>query len=415
MNVVASASGLLNAWIDFNDDGDWSDAGEQVFNDLWVTAGTNSLSFAVPSGAATASSFARFRLSNQSGLMLDGLAPDGEIEDYAVSLGVSVVGRHIFYNRSLWDGNNAAANANDDAAIATNKTPLLPGVAAGFANYTSYTRGINGIMIDVLNLPGTPTAADFVFRKGNTNKPYGNDLSNPADDWAFAPAPTSISVREGAGVGDPDRVTIIWADNAIQQCWLQVTVKATDVTGLLRNDVFYVGNAIGESVNIVGNTYVNALDEVVVRNNPHGRSNPAPIDDEYDFNRDKNVNALDEIAARNNPAGRSNALVLFTPPLEPTGGAGEGEGEGEGGWMVDSWSGSSYLAAAEPLAVASLTSSDLLGAVTLPTMKQTTPVAVSLATLSESQRYEAAVDLLFTLRSQSSHLARPASPCQRPK
>ena len=209
---------------------------------------------------------------------------------------------------------------------------LLPGVRASFVNYTSYTRGINGVMLDILNLTGTPTAADFVFRKGNTSKPYGNDLNNPADDWPMAPAPTSITVRDGAGVDGADRVTLIWADNAIQQCWLQVTVQATDVTGLAQRDVFYVGNAIGESGNNPGgDTYVNALDEVGARNNPHGRSNPAPIDDHYDYNRDKNVNALDEVAARNNPAGRSNSLVLFTPPANPAGGGGEGEGVGEGG------------------------------------------------------------------------------------
>ena len=41
VDVVASAAGLLSAWIDFNGDGDWTDAGEQVFQDHWLTAGTN--------------------------------------------------------------------------------------------------------------------------------------------------------------------------------------------------------------------------------------------------------------------------------------------------------------------------------------------------------------------------------------
>src|SRR5580698_7642731 len=56
----------------------------------------------------------------------------------------SVVDEQIFYNDSAFDGNSTAANAADDAAIATDKTPLLPGQTAGFANYTSYSRGING-------------------------------------------------------------------------------------------------------------------------------------------------------------------------------------------------------------------------------------------------------------------------------
>ena len=49
------------------------------------------------------------------------------------------------------------------------------------------------------------------------------------------------------GTGGSDRVTIIWDDNAIEKQWLQVTVKATDNTGLVADDVFYFGNAVGEA------------------------------------------------------------------------------------------------------------------------------------------------------------------------
>ena len=60
-------------------------------------------------------------------------------------------------------------------------------------------------------------------------------------------APTRITVRPGAGQDGADRITLIWADNAIRNSWLQVTVLATDATGLAANDVFYFGNAVGES------------------------------------------------------------------------------------------------------------------------------------------------------------------------
>ena len=43
---------LLNAWIDFNRDGDWLDAGEQVFVDQSVVNGPNALSLFVPSSAS---------------------------------------------------------------------------------------------------------------------------------------------------------------------------------------------------------------------------------------------------------------------------------------------------------------------------------------------------------------------------
>jgi hypothetical protein len=86
ITVNASAAGNLNAWIDFNRDGDWADAGEQIFTNQGVTAGNNSLSFPVPGVASIGTSFARFRLATAPGASFIGLAADGEVEDYAVSI-----------------------------------------------------------------------------------------------------------------------------------------------------------------------------------------------------------------------------------------------------------------------------------------------------------------------------------------
>ena len=57
-------------------------------------------------------------------------------------------------------------------------------------------------------------------------------------------------------------MTISWADHAIENQWLRVTVKATPRTGLAEPDVFYFGNAVGESGNQPGNAIVNATDEI---------------------------------------------------------------------------------------------------------------------------------------------------------
>ncbi|MDH7487797.1 MAG: GEVED domain-containing protein, partial [Anaerolineae bacterium] len=87
VDVTASAPGVLNAWMDFNGDGDWADAGEQIFVDVSLGAGLNSLTFPVPPGAIPGTTFCRFRFSTVSGLSFDGLAPDGEVEDYMVTIG----------------------------------------------------------------------------------------------------------------------------------------------------------------------------------------------------------------------------------------------------------------------------------------------------------------------------------------
>jgi len=228
----------------------------------------------------------------------------------------SVVSRHIFYNNSRWDGPDPTANANDDNAIAPDKIALRPGDGkAAFANYTSYSRGINGIMIDIAALanPAGLTAADFVFKTGNNDTP---------ESWALAPAPTNdiaLDVRLGAGVEGSDRVTLIWADNAIAKQWLEVTVLATANTGLAGDDVFYFGNAVGDTGDSTANAFVNAFDTGGVRDHPRGFLNPSPIDDVYDFNRDQRVNAFDFGIARDNSTGFLNALKLIT--VLETGGA----------------------------------------------------------------------------------------------
>jgi hypothetical protein len=229
----------------------------------------------------------------------------GTVQDYFTMIKgdvPTVAGRKVFYNNSAWDGNNPLANVNDDAAIATDKTALLPGGTATFANYTSYSLGINGIMVDISALGGTPTVNDFVFKSGNDN--------NPAD-WSSAPPPSSITVRTGAGVGGSDRLTIIWADHAIQGKWLQVTVLAGAATGLITDDVFFFGNAVGDSGNSAANAQVDLADEIVARNNPRTVFNPATLDNACDYNRDKRVDLADEILARNNGTTFFSALKLI--------------------------------------------------------------------------------------------------------
>jgi len=218
----------------------------------------------------------------------------------------TVAGRFLFYNNSAFDGNDPAANAADDAAIAPDKTALLGGQAAGFANYSSYTRGINGVMIDIADLPAAPTAADFELRVGNDDRP---------GTWAPAPAPAAVAVRFGAGVGGADRVSLLWADGSISGEWLEVCVLPTVRTGLAAADVFYFGNAVGETGNRPDDAKVTPTDVVSVRNHPHTPGqNPAPIDAPWDFNRDQKVGPTDEVAARDHGTNAATALQLITPP-----------------------------------------------------------------------------------------------------
>ena len=203
-------------------------------------------------------------------------------DDFTVTVDpvADIVGRHVFYNNSAWD-----AGGDDGAAIAPDKEPLLPGPegVASFANYTSYWRGINGIMVDIEDPPETLTAEDFAFRVNQAAAP---------DTWSEAPSPESVTVQAG-GVGEPDRVTIVWADGAIVNKWVEVKVLATANTGLDADDVFYYGNVVGETDEdgvVDGGDYVALVAEFGLRGGIGAHI--------ADFNADGRVDLVDFAIAR---------------------------------------------------------------------------------------------------------------------
>jgi hypothetical protein len=218
-----------------------------------------------------------------------------------------------------WDAGDEymLTGPNGDHSAGLGKTALLPGQWATFANYTSYDRGINGIMVDVANLadPDNLDETDFIFRVGNDNDP---------GSWPAAPAPASVSVRPHPTEADTSRITITWPGNAIEKQWLQVTVLAGGHTGLAENDIFYWGNAPGDSG--LGNTsafaFVTVTDELAARHSPHNLADPASIEDFVDYNHDRWVTVADELIARHNGTNLLNALKLITVPASSGGGAG---------------------------------------------------------------------------------------------
>ena len=84
LDIETTGTGVLNAWFDWNGNSDFTDPGEQVAIDEDVSGGT--LSVAVPNGATVGDTYARFRYSTDSGLAPTGLASDGEVEDYSISI-----------------------------------------------------------------------------------------------------------------------------------------------------------------------------------------------------------------------------------------------------------------------------------------------------------------------------------------
>ena len=86
IEVAASTEGYLNAWIDFDGDGQFDDREDTIFADQALTRGVNRLTFPVPAYAASGWTFARFRFNTRGLLDSFGPADDGEVEDYRVQI-----------------------------------------------------------------------------------------------------------------------------------------------------------------------------------------------------------------------------------------------------------------------------------------------------------------------------------------
>lgn len=107
--VTANATGYLQGWIDFDQDGTF-DFEDQVISDQLVGAGSNVLFIDVPPDARPGSSWARFRLASTDGVQATGGAANGEVEDYQIT--VTGRGSSVTYYPSAGDWTTVAFEDN---------------------------------------------------------------------------------------------------------------------------------------------------------------------------------------------------------------------------------------------------------------------------------------------------------------
>lgn len=82
----STAGGYLNAWLDFDGNGSWADAGERIAADRAMPAGFSALVFSIPAGARVGPTIGRFRFASGTGLSYVGYAADGEVEDHEFTI-----------------------------------------------------------------------------------------------------------------------------------------------------------------------------------------------------------------------------------------------------------------------------------------------------------------------------------------
>ena len=250
-------------------------------------------------------------------------ATDDEGASSQVTFTVTAV-EGVIVNSFVMHGGSASFTG--DNRIDTGKSLAKEGSTAqtlSINNLINTTRGINLVAFEVQNLAGTVTGADFVFQMS----PQGAfaEGSNPPSGWAAAPPASSVVVTSS---GANSRVTIAWPNNAIENRWLRISVLANANTGMVNDQVFYLGHLRGEVTGAQAGQYiVNNSDAAAIATRVSGAA--VPVTSIYDL--DKNSRVLNsDIGAM---AGSIGLLRLrnITIPAAPSGLGGLGSGGGQSG------------------------------------------------------------------------------------
>jgi len=264
--VTASAAGLLDAWIDFNIDGDFNDPGEQIFASQQLTEGENT--FAVqpppPPGTKTGTTVGRFRFSSTGGLLPTGLAADGEVEDYEVN---------------ILEGNPPVANpdfvafSEDETGLNTAPSVLDNDTDADFgdtdiltvASYQSMSELGATVVMDTTSIPATKGTFQYF--------PLGSDILQGLDSGETMTDTFTYRAKDAMFLSSPGTVTItVMGENDAptatddvqvftdQRTPIDVDVLANDTDPENHPLTIILGTAVGEA----GDAYVYEVQTVTL-------------------------------------------------------------------------------------------------------------------------------------------------------
>ena len=171
----AGQTGVLDAFVDFNADGDWSDADEKIISARAVANGSHTITFTVPANAKPGVTFARFRLSLQpNGLSFDGDGGPGEVEDVRVSIeqadqtncDLSCVGTDFWIS---FPGNYAPDPANPVKPILAMNGPVNTVITIenlANSNLTRWTNTTGTLRIELNKITDLGDLNDAIVSKG---------------------------------------------------------------------------------------------------------------------------------------------------------------------------------------------------------------------------------------------------------
>jgi hypothetical protein len=230
--VVADAlpaGAFIDGWIDFNGDGTFSGVDEQIFKKKLVQNGTNNLTFVVPAEARIGDTFARIRISDNGGLTPKGYAPDGEVEDYKVTVSRPLRGDKVFTQRQV-EANGAysvrPADLDGDGDVDFIAALYGDGDVVWYENNGQQTftkRTIDANLVNVRAIAAVDLDGDgkldvaavssnpgrLVWYTNLTGSTFSS--AKPLD--SAVNGGTSVTAADMDGDGDQDLLTSAYADN----------------------------------------------------------------------------------------------------------------------------------------------------------------------------------------------------------
>lgn len=287
--------------------------------ELWKSDGTMEGTQPVTNLSARGSSTPRNLSVAGNKLFFSAVTETYGRELYAVDLAVnssSIVGSHVYHSGSSFAG-GGVPDALDSSKQLAKEGPVPQELT--YDNLINSSRGINGLAFDFEGLPGSLTAGDFEFLMS----PQGafNQLTNPAEDWQAAPAPSAISLIEGS----LSRVVLEWPNNAIANRWLRITVRANANTGLAVPEVYYIGHLLGETTGPIGGIYTVAFADITPIRGAAGQNVSAGSI--HDIDKSGTVAFADISAMRSNVGAQlTNITIADLAAGALGGGAGGGQG-----------------------------------------------------------------------------------------
>lgn len=166
ISVPVTGPGKLSAWIDYNDDGDFADSGEQIASSVsdggsgdsdGAVNGTIQLALTPPANAASTPTIARFRFSSNTGAASSGLAGYGEVEDYLLTV--------IYPSLSV----SKSSTVLSDPANGGTNPKAIPGATVRYCVLVTNTGNTSASTVQMADsLPGTTSYVAGSLRSGTS-------------------------------------------------------------------------------------------------------------------------------------------------------------------------------------------------------------------------------------------------------